>query len=138
MRTWTLPVAASAMLLAGFTVANAQTREGPLPPVAVPSLAEIRAVPIVPLPQSAIGKNVFTTRNDVAGHIIGLRDEGAVVSVGQYLEKGPRVVIVPREQMFVTGQGANFQVGTFMSKADIGALKDYKAPLNESVSSIRN
>lgn len=138
MRTLTLPLAAGAMLLAGFTAANAQTRQGPLPPVAVPSLAEIRAVPVTPLPQAALGKNIFTTRNDVAGQIVALRDEGPVVSVGAYLEKGHRVVIVPREQVFVTGQGTGFQVGTFMSKADIGALKDYKAPLNESVSSIQN
>ena len=138
MRTWTPPLAAGAMLIASFTFANAQTNQGPLPPVAVPSLAEMNAVPETPLPPAAIGMNILTTRNDVAGRIVGLSDEGAIVSVGYYLEKGPRVVIVPRAQVFTTGQGTALQVGTFMSKNDIGALKDYKAPLNESALTTRN
>lgn len=138
MRTWTLSLAAGAMLVAGVTAANAQTSQGPLPPVAVPSLAEMNAVPETPLSQAAIGKNILTTRNDMAGYIVALRDEGPVVSVGDYLEKGRRVVIVPRAQVFTTGAGADLQVGTFMSKKDIGALNDYKAPINESISSLRN
>lgn len=136
MRTWTLPLAAGAMFLAGVTVADAQTYEGPLPPVAAASLAEINAVPSTPLPQSAIGKNIMTTRNDVAGQIVALRDEGPVVSVGQYLEQGPRVVIVPRAQVFTTGQGADLQVSTFMSKKDIGSLVDFKTPA--TASTVRN
>ena len=136
MRRWTFPLAAGAMLLAGFTVVNAQTYEGPLPPVAAASLAEINTVPTTPLPQETLGKNIFTTRNDVAGQIVGLRDEGPVVSVGQYLEAGPRVVIVPRAQVFTTGQGAGLQVHTFMSKKDIGALVDFKAPA--TASTVRN
>ena len=136
MRKTTLPALAGALLFAVSAGASAQTREGPLPPVASSGFLTASAQSM-PLPPTVVGKNLYMNRNDVAGTITGLHGDALIVSVGPYLEKGERIVVVPRERVFLTGAGPDSKVGTLMSKDDLSAMPNYTPAPKESASSIR-
>ena len=84
------------------------------------------------LPQSLVGKNIYGLRNDIAGTIVGIRDDKMLVSVGGYLGMGERIVVFPREWATFTGSGDAMVVGTLANKEQISSLPVYAGVVNES------
>jgi hypothetical protein len=79
------------------------------------------------LPQSLVGKGIYTERNDLAGTIVGVRDDRLYVSVGEYLGMSERVVEFPRDWLNYSGSGDNVAIRTQASKEQIRSLPAYSS-----------
>ena len=105
--------------------------EGPPPPNGLAGNIPVQPN-LGPLPQSLVGKNIYSPRNDVVGHITGIRDDKMLVSVGSFLGMGERIVLFPREWATFTGSGANMTVGTLADMKQISSLPIVGGVVNEA------
>ena len=111
--------------------------QGPPPPTAHTGL-----IPVPPymgaLPRSLIGKNVYNNRNDRVGFVTDIRDDKLLVSVGQFLGHGDRIVVFPREWLQFNGQGDAMTISTSADMTQISSLPIYTGVVREETNRTRN
>jgi hypothetical protein len=109
---------------------------------APPPTAHTGLIPVPPymgpLPRNLIGKNIYNNRNDVVGFVTDIRDDKMLVSVGQFLGHGDRIVVFPREWVQFSGQGDAVRLSTSADMTQISGLPVYAGVVREETNRTRN
>ena len=108
---------------------TAVQQEGPPPPNGRGGL--ILQTYSAPLPQTLVGKSIFSPRNDTIGQVVGIRDDKMLVSVGQLLGMGERIVVFPREWVQFQGAGDAMVITTSAGRDQIAALPIYAGTVSD-------